>query len=144
MAKAKVAQAQAGLAQINAAAEKLKIASPVSGTVTIQEIRTGEVAQPGAPLLTVADLRRLKLVVYVPAGQLGQVGLNLSVEVSVDAYPGKVFPGTVARIADQAEFTPKNVQTKEERVKTVFAVEISLENPEGLLKPGMPADATIR
>ena len=144
VAGAKVALAQAGLAQVDAAATKLTIASPASGIVTVQAIHTGEVAQPGAALLTVADLGHLKLVVYIPAEQLGQARLDQPVEVTVDAYPAQVFPGRVTRIADQAEFTPKNVQTKEERVKTVFAVEISLDNPDGRLKPGMPADATIR
>jgi len=143
VAQAKVAQAEAALAQINVSMEKLKIASPSAGTVTVQGIHSGEVAQPGASLFTVADLSRLKLVVYVPTNQIGWVQLGMSTEVTVDAYPGRTFAGKVVHIADQAEFTPKNVQTQEERVSTVFAVEISLDNAGGLLKPGMPADAVF-
>ncbi len=144
VAQAKVAQAEAARAQIDATLEKLKIKSPIDGTVTVQSIHAGEVAQPGAPLFTVADLGRLKLVVYVPTGQIGQVRLGQGVDVTVDAYPGRAFPGEVVRVADQAEFTPKNVQTQEERVKTVFAVEISLDNADGSLKAGMPADAVLK
>ena len=80
----------------------------------------------------------------MPTGQIGRVRLGQSAAVNVDAYPGRVFTGTVTYVADRAEFTPRNVQTQEERVKTVFAVEVALENPEGLLKPGMPADAQLK
>ncbi len=144
VAQARVAQAAAGLALVDATRARLTVVSPITGTVTTQAIHGGEVAQPGASLLTVTDLRAAKLVIYVPTGQIGQVRLGQEARVVVDAYPGRMFRGRVTRIADQAEFTPKNVQTQEERVKTVFAVEIGLENEEGLLRPGMPADATLR
>jgi HlyD family secretion protein len=142
-AQAKVAQAEAMAASVAATRDKMRLASPVTGTVTAQTIHAGEVAQPGAPLLTVVDLEHVKLVIYVPAGRIGQVRLGQEAQVSTDSYPGHRFTGTVTHISDQAEFTPKNVQTKEERVKMVFQVEIALDNSDGLLKPGMPADAAL-
>jgi multidrug resistance efflux pump len=144
LAEARVAQAETGIAGADAALAKLTVRSPVTGTVTSQAIHAGEIAQAGLPLFTVTDLGRAKLVIYVPASQIGEVALGERAEVSVDAYPGRLFIGAVSRIADQAEFTPKNVQTQEERAKTVFAVEIALENSDGALRPGMPADATLR
>ena len=106
-------------------------------------MQVGEVAIPGAPLLTIADLDNLVLTVYVAEDQLGRVGPGQLVSVAVDAYPGRVFQGTVRYVAGEAEFTPRNIQTHEERVNMVFAVEIDLPNADHALKPGMPADATF-
>lgn len=142
-AEARVAQAEAALATLNVTAAKLAVRSPITGTVAVQAIQLGEVASPGSALFTVIDLSQARLTIYVPTSQIGQVRLGQAAGVTVDAYPGRTFAGRVTRIADEAEFTPKNVQTQEERVKTVFAVEIALENAEGLLRPGMPADATL-
>lgn len=82
--------------------------------------------------------------VYVPEPDIGKIKIGLPARVYIDAYPDKYFNGKVTKIYEQAEFTPKNVETKEERVKLVFGVEVSVENPEGLLKPGMPADVVIK
>ncbi len=142
-AQARVAQAEAGLRAAQVALDKLIVRSPVTGIITIQAIRAGEVATAGAPLFTVTDMRRAKLVIYVPTSQIGQVKLGQTARVAVDAYPARTFAGTVVRIAEEAEFTPKNVQTQEERVRTVFAVELSLQDEAGLLRPGMPAEATL-
>ena len=144
LAQARIAQAEASVAGVDAALAKLTVRSPITGTVTAQTIYAGEIAQAGARLFTVTDLGRARLVIHVPTSQIGEVTLGQRAEVSVDAYPGRVFSGAVSRIADQAEFTPKNVQTQEERAKTVFAVEIAIENSDGALRPGMPADATLR
>jgi multidrug resistance efflux pump len=103
----------------------------------------GELAAPGAPLFILADLDEVTLTVYVPEAELDQVSLGQTVEVTVDAYD-KVFIGQVTHIASQAEFTPKNVQTQEERVHMVFAVKVRLENIDHELKPGMPADAAFQ
>ena len=92
--------------------------------------------------MALANLDQVTLTVYVPEADLGQVALGQSVQVTVDAYPD-AFAGTVSHIASQAEFTPRNVQTQEERVHMVFAVKVSLENPDLRLKPGMPADAVF-
>jgi HlyD family secretion protein len=93
--------------------------------------------------MTLADLDRVTLTIYVPENQLGLVQLGQPVWVTVDAYPERRFEGTVSLIASEAEFTPKNVQTREERVNMVFAVEVKLPNGDHALKPGMPADALI-
>ena len=123
--------------------DRLQLKSPLTGTVTAQMIHPGEVARPGMPLLTLVDLRQVKLVIYIPAGQIGQVRLGRHAQVTVDAYPARKFAGAVTHIDDEAQFTPKNVQTQEERVKMVFGVEIALDNADGTLKPGMPADAVL-
>jgi len=91
----------------------------------------------------VGDLRRLTLTVYVPEDQYGQVYLGQEYPVSVDSFPGQTFTGVVTRIADQAEFTPRNVQTVSGRKSTVYAVRLSLTNPDLSLKPGMPADVKL-
>jgi len=83
-------------------------------------------------------------VIYVPAGRIGQVRLGQTAQVTTDSYPRRLFSGAVTHINDEAEFTPKNVQTQEERVKMVFRVEIALDNSDGALKPGMPADAALQ
>ncbi|MCX7707679.1 MAG: efflux RND transporter periplasmic adaptor subunit, partial [Anaerolineae bacterium] len=144
LAKARVSQAEAALVTLDAMAAKLTLYSPITGTVTMQSVRSGEVVQPAAALFTVTDLSRVTLTIYVPTAEIGRVRLGGTAEVTVDAYPGRVFSGRIVRIADQAEFTPKNVQTREERARTVFAVKIELENEAGLLRPGMPADAILK
>jgi HlyD family secretion protein len=108
-----------------------------------QALQAGELAAPAATILTLADLSQVELVVYVPENRIGEVQLGQTVKISVDSFPGQVFEGQVARIRDQAEFTPRNVATAEERLNTFFAVEIRLPNPNGDLKPGMPADAVF-
>lgn len=144
LAEARVAQAEAALASLDALAAKLTLYAPITGTITMQSVRRGEVVQPGVALFTVTDLRRVTLTIYVPTAEIGRVRLGETAEVTVDAYPGSAFSGRIVRIADQAEFTPKNVQTQEERARTVFGVKIELENEAGLLRPGMPAEAVIK
>jgi HlyD family secretion protein len=106
-------------------------------------IHGGESATAGAALMMISDLAHVHLTIYVPEADLGRVYLGQPAEARVDAYPDRVFPGRVTYIASQAEFTPRSVQTKEERVNMVFAVKIALDNAEGILKPGMPADAKL-
>ncbi len=144
IAQAQVDLAKAQLAQVDTQIARLSLAAPIDGVVTTRAIAAGETASPGVPLLTIADLTELKLVVYIPETDLGQVRLGAQVDIEVDSYPGETFSGQVALIAREAEFTPRNVQTEEERVNLVFAVEISIDNADGRLKPGMPADVLIR
>jgi multidrug resistance efflux pump len=144
VAEAQVAQAKAASAGLQAQIEKMTLHSPIDGVVTSRSAHAGEAAIAGATLLTVAKLDEVKLTIYVPEDKLNRVYLGQEVEVQVDSFPGRVFTGTVSYISQQAEFTPKNVQTEEERVNMVFAVKVRLPNPEHLLKPGMPADAVIR
>jgi multidrug resistance efflux pump len=147
MLQAQVSQAEAALAAADALLKTLDIEldrslllAPSGGVILERLVHEGELAAPGAPLFILADLDEVTLTVYVPEAELGQVFLGQAVEVNVDAYD-ELFPGQVSHIASRAEFTPKNVQTQEERVHMVFAVKIRLENPEHFLKPGMPADA---
>ncbi len=138
-----VEQAEASLNVINVQLDKLTVASPVSGVVASRHAEVGEIAQPGMPILTVTKLDEVTLTAYVPERDIGLVKLGQEVQVSVDSYPDEYFSGTIVYISPNALFTPKNIQLKEEREKMVFAVKISLPNPEQKLKPGMPADARI-
>jgi HlyD family secretion protein len=144
LAQAEVAQAEAALGVLEVQLEKLTLHSPTGGLVTGRTVQTGEMAVPGASLMTVADLDEVTLTVYIPEDEIGRVKVGQAVEVSVDSFPGKIFEGQVSYIASEAEFTPKNVQTQKERVNMVFAVKVKVPNPEHELKPGMPADAVIK
>jgi multidrug resistance efflux pump len=139
--QARVSQVQAVLDSLLTQRGLMEIASPLEGVTLELAIHQGEVAAPGAALLTVADLSTVNLVVYLPETKIGQVQLGQEVQVMVDSFPGQAFEGQVVHIADRAEFTPRNVATQEERANLVFAVEVRIPNDEGLLKPGMPADA---
>lgn len=140
-----VRQAEAVLAEQHSYVHYFTVRSPLQGTVLTRTVELGEWVTVGAPLFTLVDLAQLYMKVYIPEPQVGLVALGQEARVYVDAYPEQAFPARVTRVAQQAEFTPKNVETKEERVKLVFAVEVSLqENPGGVLKPGMPGDAVIR
>jgi multidrug efflux pump subunit AcrA (membrane-fusion protein) len=141
--EAQVEIARAALEALEVHVDKLMLKAPISGLVLERPVHVGEVALPGAPLMTLADLNRVTLTIYVAEDRLGQVQIGQPVSVTVDAYPNRTFPGTVSFIASQAEFTPKNVQTREERVNMVFAVKVKLPNPDHALKPGMPADALL-
>jgi multidrug resistance efflux pump len=120
-----------------------EITSPIDGVVLERLIEPGEIAAPGSTLLVVADINALFLTIYVPENQYGQFSLGQTYPVSVDSFPTQPFTGTVSHIADHAEFTPRNVQTKEGRESTVFAIKLNLVPSAGKLKPGMPADVTL-
>ena len=141
--EAQVEVARAALALLVVQVDKLGLQAPISGLVLEMPVHVGELAAPGAPLATLADLDNMTLTIFVPENEIGKVLIGLPVSVTVDAYPDRTFPGTVSFIASQAEFTPKNVQTREERVNMVFAVKVKLPNNDHALKPGMPADAVI-
>ena len=141
MAQARIEEAQAALDALDTQIERLAIHAPLSGLVLDQAVHVGELAVPGVPVVTLANLNTVELTVYINANQFDKVALNQEVAVSVDSFPGKTFTGTVIHIANEAEFTPRNVQTREERVNLVYAVKIQLDNPDLDLKPGMPADA---
>jgi HlyD family secretion protein len=146
------AQAQLELAQAKAASDlttidlqlgKLEVRSSVAGTVIARSIEPGEVLTPGAVAVAVRQSDVLKLTVYIAEDRYGQVAVGDRAQVEVDTFPGEIFEAEVSRIADQAEFTPRNVQTAEGRRLMVFAVELRLTDPGGRLKPGMPADVTF-
>lgn len=140
-----VRQAGAALAEQASYLAAFTIRSPLDGTVLTRNIELGMRMNVGDTLYTLVDLNQLYLKVYVPEPQIGKVTLGQEARVYVDAYPGRPFAARVSKIYQQAEFTPKNVETKEERVKLVFPVELAVvENPGAVLKPGMPADGLIR
>jgi len=143
IAEAQVAQAQAALRALQVRAEKSILRAPLSGRVTEVLVHEGETVAVGGAILTIADLQHLRLVVYVPEDRIGLVQLGDTAQVTVDAFPGEIFTGEVIYISTEAEFTPKNVQTQENRTEMVFAVKISLLNPDGRLKVGMPVDALL-
>jgi HlyD family secretion protein len=99
--------------------------------------------QPGAAALTMGDISQLTITVYVPEDRYGEIHLGQAASVSVDSFPNQTFSAQVTYIADQAEFTPRNVQTAEGRSSTVYAIKLTVTAPEGKLKPGMPADVTF-
>ena len=117
--------------------------SPISGVILQKNAEKGEVVSPGMSVMTVGDLSRPWLKIYIPETKLGKVKLNDKAVVKVDTFPDKKYEGKVVFISSKAEFTPKNVQTKEERVRLVYAVKIALENKDEELKAGMPADGYI-
>lgn len=145
VAAAQVAAAEAARDAAAARLAKTTLASPLDGVVLLRAVEPGETVSPAVPLLRIADLSRMTLTVYVPLERIGQVRVGQPAQVSVDAYPGRVFGGVVTAIASQAEFTPKNILATGERSQAVFAVTIALAgaNDDGALKPGMPADARI-
>jgi HlyD family secretion protein len=138
--KAALAQAQAELGVIELQQAKFVLHAPVSGVVASRSIEQGEVLWAGASALTLYQLENLTLTVYVSENRYGQINVGEQVVVRADSFPGETFAATVVRIADRAEYTPRNVQTEEGRRSTVFAVELSVTDPTGKLKPGMPAD----
>ena len=123
--------------------EETRIVSPVDGTIETRHIEVGEMASPLLPLFSLIDLNQSYVKAYVPEQFLGQITLGSGVEVICDSFPEKVFKGKVDFISDQAEFAPKNIQTKEERLKLVFMIKSYLDNRERILKPGMPVDVRI-
>jgi HlyD family secretion protein len=144
MAEAQMRQAEAAVRLVDAQIAQLTLVAPMDGVVTSRSGHAGETATAGAPLLTIANLDQVTLVIYIPETRIGQVQVGQEVEVRVDSFPERVFLGQVASIAGEAEFTPRNVQTQEERVNLVFAVKVRIPNLDYALKPGMPADATIQ
>ena len=149
--KEQVAQARA---QVDQAREALKLAkvrlgygtitAPLSGLVLSENVEAGDYVAPGTPVVTVGDLANVWLRAYIEETDLGRVKVGQPVEVTTDTYPGKKYAGRVSFIASQAEFTPRNVQTRKERVRLVYRIKVDIPNPERELKPGMPADAVIR
>jgi HlyD family secretion protein len=153
-----VAQAEAGLAQVQTAIKqaeaqlalidtqlaKLTVPAPADGVVLTRSVQPGEVLSPGSQAFILVRLDDLTITVYVPEDRYGEISLGQSADVSVDSFPGMTFHTTVVYISDQAEFTPRNVQTVEGRSSTVYAIKLKVDDPSGKLKAGMPADVTFK
>ncbi len=135
--------AKAQLDLYNQQIAELDIISPIEGVVLNKLTEEGEYILPGTPIYEIGDLYNVTCNIYVPEDEYGKIFLNQEVTLTVDSYPDLKFTGLVSRISDRAEFTPKNIQTKQERVTTVYRITIRLENPGLQLKPGMPADVII-
>jgi HlyD family secretion protein len=135
--------AKAGYDQVSAVIQNAVLYSPIDGVVLDTNIEIGETAFPGTPILTLADITKAWMYIYVQETKLGLIKIGQNVKVYIDTYPGRAFDAKVASISNKAEFTPKTIQTKDERVKLVFAVKVTIDNPDMILKPGMPADADI-
>jgi HlyD family secretion protein len=134
------AKADLDLELLDLQLEKLVITAPLDGVVLTRTIEPGEVLAAGAPALSIGTLDQLTITVYLAEDRYGELSLGDEATVTVDSFPGLVFAAHVVRIADKAEFTPRNVQTEEGRRNTVFAVELAVDDSSSRLKPGMPAD----
>jgi HlyD family secretion protein len=143
-AKARFDQAKASADLFRLQLADAAILAPVSGTVTEKPVEKGELIGVGTVVATIARLERMNLMIYVNENELGKVKLGGRADVVIDTYPERTFLGKVIFISPIAEFTPKNVQTKEDRTKLVFGVKLEVDNKEGILKSGMPADAYIQ
>ena len=143
--KAQLKQAAAVLAEAQSWLDELTVYAPAKGMITTRVADTGEVIAAGSPLFDIVDLDRLYLKCYVPEKEIGKVRLGLPAHIYTDSFPEESVPATVRYIASRAEFTPKEVQTPDERVKLVYAVKLYLDaNPDHRLTPGLPADTVIR
>jgi HlyD family secretion protein len=143
--RARMQESAAALTEARSALDDLAISAPVAGTVTGRFVNLGEVVNAGMPLLELTDLGRLYLKGYLPETQIGRVRRGMPAQIHVDAFPGEPFAATLRYVAARAEFTPKEVQTVDERVKLVYEVRLYADqNPLGRLNPGQPADGMIR
>jgi len=144
IARANLAQADAnlGLSRIDESYTTLR--APAGGVITVREAELGEVVAPGSPVVTVADLDHIWLRAYIAETDLGRIHWGQDATITTDTYPGKQYHGRISFISPDAEFTPKSVQTYQERVTLVYRIKIDIENPNHELKPGMPADAHLQ
>ncbi len=150
LARARLEAAEKQAAEAAAAKERADVAvgycdltAPRDAIVSVRNYEPGEVVMPGARILTLIDIRQVKATFYVPNDELAAAAPGKTVDVVADAYPRRVFHGTIKRVATEAEFTPRNVQTREDRDRLVYAVEVRIDNPKRLLRPGMPVEITI-
>ncbi len=137
-------EVQARIETLRLQLEKTHLASPIAGVVLERNVEVGEAVFPGMVLMTIGDLRQPWVRIYIGEQDIGRVRLGQEASVTTDAYPQRRFPGTLRYIASEAEFTPKNVQTRQERVKLVYEARVYLTNEERILKPGMPSDVSLR
>jgi HlyD family secretion protein len=136
-------QAKANLALIDTQLAKLTVYAPMDGVILTRNVEPGEFVQPGSSAISMANLADLTITVYIPEDRYGEIHVGQDATVTVDSFPGRTFLATVSKIADQAEFTPRNVQTVEGRSATVYAVKLTVNDSEGKLKLGMPADVVF-
>jgi HlyD family secretion protein len=143
VAKSRLAESESILNQASIQLGYTKLKSPMTGIVTSRNIEPGEIVNAGREVITVSDLSRVDLKIFIDETEIGKVKPNQKVEVKVDTFPDKSYTGYVSFISSEGEFTPKIIQTKKERVKMVYLVKVSIVNPNFELKAGMPADAVL-
>ncbi len=143
-AENRVRQAEASLQMLQERVKDTVLYAPSAGIIIKKNVELGETVSAGLPVFTLGDLEHPWIKVYVKEDKLGKVSLGQKASITVDSFTGKTFEGTITYISPEAEFTPKTIQTHEERVKLVYALKITLPNPEEALKPGMPADVRIK
>lgn len=143
-AQADIERIQALIKQIDSQLEETRAMASIEGTVLLKTAELGEVVAPGTPVLTLADTRRPWMRAYIPGDYLGRVKLGAPVKIFTDSYPDKVYPGEITFISSEAEFTPRQVLTPEQRSRLVYRIKITLDNASGELKLNMPCDAEIR
>lgn len=143
VALAAITAAKAEVERTRTLVEECRLTAPLSGRVQTRAYEPGEVVLPGTRILTVVALDEVKTIFYIPNRELAAAAPQRSVTVIADAYPGQRFSGAIVSISSEAEFTPRNVQTREDRDRLVYAVEVRVPNPEGKLRPGMPVEVTI-
>ena len=144
VASAQINSINASLNQASIQLAYTQLKSPIDGIITSRNIEPGETVNSGREVLTVSDLSRVDLKIFVDETEIGKVIPGQKVDVKVDTFPGKIYTGVVSFISPEGEFTPKIIQTKKERVKLVYLVKVSIANPNFELKSGMPADAWLR
>jgi HlyD family secretion protein len=142
-ARARLEQARQNVALAETQLGYAEIDSPLTGVVLSKNVEPGEYVSPGTPVVTLADLDQPWVRAYVGESDLGRVRIGERARVTCDTFPGKVYDGRVSFVASEAEFTPKNVETRAERVKLVYRIKVDIANRERELKPGMPADVEI-
>jgi multidrug resistance efflux pump len=143
LARAGLEAATADLARAKLGADECVLKAPHAGTIVDRLHEPGAVIAPGTRVLTLIDLTTIKATFFLPNAELGRAKAGAKAEVKVDTYPDRIFTGVVDHVASEAEFTPRNVQTREDRDRLVYAVEVTLDNPSGDLRAGMPAEVVL-
>jgi len=142
--RGQVEQAEAALRAIDAVLANMTIVAPIDGIVTVRHREPNEIASPGQPVITLMEPSDRWVRIYIPENRIGAVSLGDRATIRSDTWPDRTYQGRVVHIASEAEFTPKNVQTTEERVRLVYAIKVAIEEDSGIeLKPGMPADVVL-
>lgn len=142
--RADVSRAKSGVSVIDSQLDDTVAVAPIDGVVLVKSADPGEVLAAGTPIVSIGDIDQPWLRGYVPQSQLGQVKLGMTVAIHSDSYPGKTYQGKISFIASEAEFTPKQIQTAEERVKLVYRIKVDVANPGRELKLNMPVDGVIQ
>jgi HlyD family secretion protein len=142
-ARARMQTEEANLALARANLQDTRVEAPFDGTVLERLVEAGEIVAPGTPIVTFMDMAKLYVKVYVPELDIAKVKLGEEARIYADGFPGRYFGADVARVSQQAEFTPRDIHMPDERTKLVFAVKLAIRDSEGILKPGMPVDARI-